>query len=116
MGRHRKLSLYASGLESGEYTGRMFCYNCWKPLCLTGDDAVALQQRSKVVWSEARLATQGTLADRGEEGELFFLGLLASRQLRGQWLCLEWCIAQKDKKVYIPKSHLHFQETRQEHV
>ena len=41
-----------------------------KTLSLTGDEANALQQRSKVVWSEARLATQGTLADQAQEGEL----------------------------------------------
>ena len=40
-----------------------------KTLFLTGDEANALQ-RSKVVWSEARLATQGTLADQAQEGEL----------------------------------------------
>ncbi|CAL8465950.1 g5486 [Coccomyxa elongata] len=34
----------------------------------SGDEANASQQRSKVVWSEARLATEGTLADQRQQG------------------------------------------------
>lgn len=36
-----------------------------------GESLSIAQQRSKVVWSEARLATQGMLDDRGREGENF---------------------------------------------
>lgn len=38
--------------------------------CSTEDEANASQQRSKVVWSEARLATEGTLADQRQQGAL----------------------------------------------
>lgn len=45
----------------------------WKVIVsqFAGESLSIAQQRSKVVWSEARLATQGMLDDRGREGENF---------------------------------------------
>ena len=44
---------------------------------VAGESLSIAQQRSKVVWSEARLATQGMLDDRGREGENSATGLRA---------------------------------------
>jgi hypothetical protein len=48
----------------------------------TGESLSIAQQRSKVVWSEARLATQGMLDDRGQEGENFSHRLVSKNAYR----------------------------------